>query len=190
MDKSFQKTLESYEKKLSESFNVYKQLKTLVELMKNDLIEQKESANKIAELMKEYKLNESEIIKLNINGKIFATYKTTLMKKIKKPNTENEFYEPHLIQVLLENDQNKKTDTLFINRDSKVFHHILNFLRDQNDFDLPDDSETLSLLQNECEFFKLFALKDLITGDKPNIDLYDSIIYIFNKGTVYFTVYF
>ena len=120
----------------------------------------------------------SDIVKFNIGGTRFSTYKTTLDAKIPKPNTQNqEYYVTNLLEKLANNkthvqyDENK---AIFIDRDPTCFNYILNFLRAVNSnekFDLPKDKQILRNLLKEAEYYELSAIKDLF-----NLPFNDSLI--------------
>lgn len=120
-----------------------------------------------------YKLNSSEIIKLNIGGRIFCTFKSTLTKRIKRPNSD-QFYDANLLEEIINAtvecrfDENK---AIFIDRNPLNFEYILDFLRMANtnaQFDLPSRDILLGL-EKDCEYFKIDALKELLLFYDSNI---------------------
>ena len=92
------------------------------------------------------------IVKFNIGGTIFATFASTICKKIPKPylNT-NGFYRPNLLERILLGDVKPILDDqkcIFMDRSSKYFDCILDYLRASNtneDFFLPKNKIFLKL---------------------------------------------
>ena len=74
-----------------------------------------------------YKVQNSEIIKINVGGSIFASYKSTFTKKIKKPNSED-YYAANLIEELIDGTLDCNLDdngAIFIDRNPINFEFIL-----------------------------------------------------------------
>lgn len=178
--KTFQILIDTYEKKLTEANQLHKDLKQLAQSMGHQLNSQKSDLEKMTQLMSTYNFdNNSDIVKLNIGGKIFSTYRSTLNKRIKKPNNSSnnnnnnmtEYYPPNLLQSLISGVSELKLDesnAIFIDRDSQYFHYILNYLRyydTQIKYRLPDNLKTLEQVKKECEFYKLNSLIDLINNN-------------------------
>lgn len=121
-----------------------------------------------------YKVDKSDIVKLNIGGKLFSTYKSTLVKKISKPNTDDEFYAPNLLEELLNGKTEARLDesnAIFIDRNPCNFEFILDYLRMANtnaEFQLPP-RDVLKSLEKDCEYFKINGLKELLLFYDSNI---------------------
>jgi hypothetical protein len=128
------------------------------------------------------------ILHFNIGGQYFSTFRSTIAKRIRKTktpsNSNDEYYDPNLLQEFLYGDRFAYYDdrkALFIDRNPKYFNHILDFLRlakegNESDFDLPSNSKYLEDLYNEAEYFRLDALKCLINP------LYESNILSFRSA--------
>lgn len=120
-----------------------------------------------------YKADKSDIIKLNIGGQIFSTYKSTLTKKIPKQNSE-ELYAANLLEELLNGTQETRLDengAIFIDRNPRYFEYILDYLRMANtnyDFSLPTRDILLDL-EKDCVYFKINGLKELLLFYDSNI---------------------
>jgi hypothetical protein len=74
-----------------------------------------------------YKLEKSEIIKINVGGSVFASYKSTFTKKIKKPNSED-YYTANLIEEILDGRLDYNLDDnggIFFDRNPFYFEFIL-----------------------------------------------------------------
>ena len=82
---------------LSDLDKKIKEFKKTFENLQKYLAQQQEQNEKLTTMMKNYSVNDSDIVKFNVGGKIFSTYKTTLTKRIKKPESE-EFYDPNLLE--------------------------------------------------------------------------------------------
>lgn len=185
-NKTFQILIDTYEKKLTEANQLHKDLKQLAQSMGQQLNTQKSDLEKMTQLMSTYNFdNNSDIVKLNIGGKIFSTYRSTLNKRIKKPNNNNnnsntEYYPPNLLQSLISGVSQIKLDesnAIFIDRDSQYFHYILNYLRyydTQVKYRLPDNLKTLEQVKKECEFYKLNSLIDLINNNSNSNNIINS----------------
>lgn len=119
--------------------------------------------------------NLNEIVEINVGGdRVFTTLKSTLMKNV--TSTLND--RPHLLKEMTEKLASNQR-TLFIDREPKYFHLIVNYLRkafteeeslfynhDLNDFinnqimiDGDGQDDPRSLIRSEAEYFRL---KDLI----------------------------
>jgi hypothetical protein len=73
-----------------------------------------------------------DIVKLNIGGTHFTTFKSTLNKSIQHP--DGGYYEPHLLHQLINGGVKMTLDDnneIFIDRDPKYFPFILDYLRSQ-----------------------------------------------------------
>jgi hypothetical protein len=90
----------------------------------------------------------TEIVTLNVGGKKFTTLKITVNR---------------IIDKIVQSDKK----LLFIDRDSKLFLYILNYLRYQQQGEtnpsrdlLPSDRRSLAALQLEAKYFNLSKLKE------------------------------
>ena len=83
---------------------------------------------KAATWAKEYlEAGKSEIIKINVGGSVFASYKSTFTKKIKKPNSED-YYTANLIEEILDGRLDYNLDDnggIFFDRNPFYFEFIL-----------------------------------------------------------------
>ena len=106
-------------------------------------------------------------------GKYFSIFKSDILKEVPKSNNNNlinetQYYRPSLLQALITGvlavkyDENK---AIFINRDSKYFNYILNYLRVANtseSFSQPCNLNDLKCLLKESEFYQMDGLTDLL----------------------------
>ncbi len=79
--------------------------KSLVQEILTTFENEKKNHDKLVDMMKAFKTNDSDIVQFNVGGKVFATFNSTLCKRIRKldsgdPNENEEFYEPNLLQGL------------------------------------------------------------------------------------------
>ncbi|GCC38526.1 BTB/POZ domain-containing protein KCTD21-like [Chiloscyllium punctatum] len=127
----------------------------------------------------------SEPITLNVGGMLYTTSLMTLTR-----------YPESMLGSMFIGDLPTSKDqqgNYFIDRDGKMFRHILNFLRTAH-LDLPDDFQELDLLNREADFFQiqpllqaLQAIKTPITKTKNNVMLnifYDSWLHNVGSYTV------
>ena len=93
---------------------------------------------------------------LNVGGTKYETSSTTLLSH------QSAFFDCVLSEQWVE----AKVDEIFIDRDGKLFRHILNFMRasDRGKQSLVDNLSTAekALLREEAEYFQLLALVDLL----------------------------
>jgi len=172
-----EKILEEYEKKIEKANQSNIVLENTLNNLKQYSIQLKNEYDKLKSKLTLYNVPRSEVISVNVGGKIFSTFKSTLNKRIKKPNSDNnEYYDPHLLQILISGLCFAKLDdenAIFIDRDPFYFEYILSYLRYVNTnirFDLPDNLKTLYYLREEAEFYRLQSLNDLIL-DKIGISI-------------------
>ncbi|XP_053567253.1 BTB/POZ domain-containing protein KCTD21 [Bombina bombina] len=93
----------------------------------------------------------SDPVTLNVGGKLYTTSLSTLTRI---PDT--------MLGAMFSGKVPSKKDShgnFFIDRDGKVFRHILNFLRSSH-LDLPDDFQEMSLLRREVDFYQIQPLID------------------------------
>ena len=123
-------------------------------------------------------LANSEMVKLNVGGSLFAMFRETLTKKIKKfirnETVEAEYYEPHLLELFVSGQASAKIDrdgAIFIDRNPTHFQAVLDFLRlpqsnsrRAEDFVIrySDDLILKAAILKEAEFYRLDALRDSI----------------------------
>ncbi|KAM4694413.1 BTB/POZ domain-containing protein KCTD21 [Discoglossus pictus] len=91
----------------------------------------------------------SDPVTLNVGGKVYTTSLSTLTSF---PDT--------MLGAMFSGKVPSKKDSqgnFFIDRDGKVFRHILNFLRTSH-LDLPEDFQEMSLLRREADFYQIQPL--------------------------------
>ncbi|PIC49209.1 hypothetical protein B9Z55_007888 [Caenorhabditis nigoni] len=93
----------------------------------------------------------TDIVKLNVGGSIFQTTKSTLTK------FDGFFRTMFETGIPITKDE---SGAIFIDRDSKHFRLILNFMRD-GDVDLQKYLEDVTEIQKEAEFYLLDGLVEL-----------------------------
>eukprot|EP01121_Diplochlamys_sp_Union-15-3_P008894 TRINITY_DN2392_c0_g1_i1.p1 TRINITY_DN2392_c0_g1~~TRINITY_DN2392_c0_g1_i1.p1 ORF type:complete len:155 (-),score=15.33 TRINITY_DN2392_c0_g1_i1:170-634(-) len=99
------------------------------------------------ETIKETKEKWGKIIKLNVGGKYFATYITTLTS-----------YPDSMLAAMFSGRHELIKDEngcVFIDRDGKTFEYILSFLREHENWEPPTDASLLRRVQNEFRYFQL-----------------------------------
>lgn len=122
--------------------------------------DREEKWEKMNEHIKQYKLNDSKPVKLNIGGDRFVTCINTLLKI---PNT--------LFTRLLESPDINLEEEIYIERSGKLFKTILQFLR-YNDFNYKNYSkQTLLDLLEEADFFDISPLFNQINDLTRDIEL-------------------
>jgi hypothetical protein len=113
---------------------------------------------------------ENKTIRLNVGGMIYQLLKTTLLKKIKIPLT-NDYYPNHNLYLLVKENDNLKNQTIFINRSPKYFDIILTFFRCEIyeflQFFHFSNTNKYEILK-ESEFYNLIGLKNLIILNLKN----------------------
>merc|ERR1712141_979573 len=95
-----------------------------------------------------------EIVKFDVGGKRFHTSKSTIMRRQGGRQTK-------LSKLLSEGRIPDKDGYIFIDRDGKHFHKILNFLRD-GVIPKPTRSEDLEDLQRDADFYFIVELSKLL----------------------------
>ena len=140
--------------------------KSMWDYMKEQQLKQE---SMIYEKSKSVAFKELDILKLNIGGQIFSTFKSTVTKKI--PNAKkksNEFYEPNLLEKMI-NDEieviHDESNCIFIDRSPKYFNYVLDYLRIANtsqELNLPKNKAFLKDLLNEARFYNVNGLKYLV----------------------------
>lgn len=170
-----EKILEEYKNKIEKANQSNIVLENTLNYLKQYLIQLKNDYDQLKSKLTLYNVPKSEVVSINVGGRIFSTFKSTLNLKIKKPQTNNEYYDPHLLQMLISGLCFVKLDdknAIFIDRDPYYFDYILNYLRSINNnnttttniikFNLPDNLKILYYLRQEAEFYRLESLNDLI----------------------------
>lgn len=168
--------LEKLNHKVIESNEKHTEIKEICESLNKYFSEEYVSNDKLIEIMnKSYRFNESDIVKLNIGGRTYATFRSTLSKRIKNPNSDNEYYGPNLLEGLasgLFDVRHDENNAIFIDRNHQYFDYILDYLRTadtvDHDFKLPSNKEIVKCIEREAEYYKIEPLIDLI--NTPFID--------------------
>ena len=106
------------------------------------------------------------IISFNIGGTIFATFYSTICKKIPKPYSNN-FYQSNLLEKIVLGQVSATYDdqNIFMDRNPQYFNQILDYLRMSNtneDFILPKNKTILKELLREARFYQVDGLKEMI----------------------------
>ena len=92
----------------------------------------------------------TEIVKLDVGGKLFHTSKSTIMSQ-----------DTMLSSLVSERWNPNKDEYVFIDRDGKHFRKILNFFRD-GVISRPNTSEDLEELKREADFYCIVELSKLL----------------------------
>ena len=180
----FDQQIVQLEKKIELSAENHAEIVSLVRGINKLLLDEKKTNMQLEALMKKYCVVDSKVVKLNIGGKKFSTYKANLEKKIAKPNAD-EFYGPSVLQGLLSGMAEINYDEdqdIFIDRSPRYFDKILNYLRIANTdeiYELPSSIEDLIGLLKEAEYYKVEGLVALfnsfdgstILSKKQSLDL-------------------
>lgn len=134
-------------------------------------------------------MEDNDIVKLNIGGSKFLTYRSTISRKLRKIAPRTEFYRLNLFQELLNDPKTKfyKNNEIFFDRNPQYFDFILDFYRfikvdnegniDSIEFKerLPNDDFTLNCIKKEAEFYKIDHLVELLDAQLKN-EFADSLI--------------
>jgi hypothetical protein len=166
----------TFQSKAAQSSKLNDDMMSLLKKMDKLLIAERDGIYKIENMMIKYPVVKSDIVKFNVGGTIFATYLSTITKKINKINGDG-FYEPNLLQGLVSGLTDVKFDNnkdIFIDRNPKYFHYILDYLRMANTnatFKYPADFDELNGLLNEASYFDLIGLKEKFTGFSDSVIL-------------------
>lgn len=109
--------------------------------------------------------HDTDIIKLNVGGYVFTTLKSTLLKPICDFISEQSLLTHFINDTKSFGHKEPKIDengALFIDRNPEFFKYILDYLRmDENDFELPDEEESLRGIIRDAQFYKIDALKEI-----------------------------
>ena len=174
-----------FEVKLTELEEKMKEINLLYDNMNKCLLQKEEENEKMLKTLANHSPIDTEIVKFNVGGTIFSTYRSTLTKRIKKFNSE-EYYDPHLLNGLIMGLTNVKIDdnnAIFIDRNPDYFNYVLDYLRSVSasetvqKFSLPKDEDILKEIANEAKYYKVAGLRDLIypsietlLGKQANLD--------------------
>lgn len=133
--------------------------------------------------------NESDIIKFNVGGSVFSTYKSTIIKRIKRANSF-EYYPPSLLNEILSGNLNVNLDqdnAVFIDRNPKYFQYILQYLRSAHSGFINSlncsEQDRVELLK-EADYYKLPGLKELLVNSLKSsqlVTVLDSVILNFDQ---------
>lgn len=189
MDEHFFNMFKEFEIKSNETNKNFADLAALIKQMSEQIKVHKEENEKKIAMMKVYDVVDGEIVNLNIGGKKFSTFKTTIEKRIKRHGQKKEYYGPHLLQGLISGLVKVRVDkenAIFIDRDPQMFNYILNYLRfvdtdsEKESFKLPDSIKSLEMLSREALFYRLDGLKESVlqrlTSTANRINTLDSNI--------------
>ena len=99
---------------------------------------------------------------LNVGGEIYTTTLDTLTRC--RDSMLGAMFTGQ-IPVLRDNNGN-----VFIDRDGRVFRHILNYLRSSS-LDLPDGFSELNLLRREADFYQIHPLLEEIRHYEASVAL-------------------
>ena len=171
-------------KQINEKINkISSDLNNYMKYLDESLSIQKEINHKLDTINKKYNTDDfnyetSNIVRFNIGGGKFSTFKSTITKKIIKSSIGYEHYEyfdPNLLEGYVNGvvqavyDENR---SIFIDRNPKYFNYVLDYLRLANThqkLDLPRNSEVLNLILKEAEFYKMDGFKDLINHEMESL---------------------
>src|SRR5688572_2136856 len=116
-----------------------------------------------------------EVMQINVGGTIFTMLKSTI-------NIYGSYFEKLLsTNIPCTNDKN---GILFIDRSPVYFNFILEYLR-LGYVQLSNESIDVSILRTEANFYGLGDLEQLIDTYQQNIPVYDKLIKLNVKGTIY-----
>ena len=158
-----------FQSKVAQSNKLNSDMLSLLNRMDMLLIAERDSISKIEYLTVRYPLVTSDIVKFNVGGTTFATYLTTITKKILKNNGDG-FYEPNLLEALVSGLIDVKYDdnkAIFIDRNPQYFNYILNYLRMANTnetFKYPASLNDFDGFLAEAEFYNLVGVKEKFMG--------------------------
>lgn len=93
-------------------------------------------------------LEDDEIIKLNVGGKQFVTYKSTLT------NTEGSSYFKTMLSDHYKDNLIKLNGYIFIDKEPEYFEYILHYLR-ENKYPIIKDFDKIKTLNNYIDYFYL-----------------------------------
>ena len=174
-EKNFNEMYQELEVKLKVITDTNNDIRDLTKRIYKFILNQKETNEKLFSMMKAYPSIDSEILKFNIGGTIFSTYKSTVTKRIKLPNSHDEYYPPNLLEGLVQGLAHVNFDennACFIDRNPTYFGILIDYLRDENlnkfVHHLPQDEDVLKEIIKEAEYYQITGLKELITLELEN----------------------
>ncbi|RNA15584.1 BTB POZ domain-containing KCTD21 [Brachionus plicatilis] len=144
--------------------------------MVNKVKDEETNNDNMIKQFKKYETIESDIVKLNVGGTMFSTLKTTLTKKIE--DKDGKLYLPNMFESLVDGFVKPKYDenkAIFIDRNSKYFGSILDYLRMANtdfEYELASSIDKTELLK-EAKFWHVEVYDQMI---KCSIKNFDSLI--------------
>ncbi|XP_028989040.1 BTB/POZ domain-containing protein KCTD21-like [Betta splendens] len=103
-----------------------------------------------------------DLVSLNVGGEVYATTLDTLTRC--RDSMLGAMFTGQLPVV------KDARGNVFIDRDGKVFRHILNFLRSSS-LDLPESFTELALLRREADFFQIHPLLEEIRRYEASVPL-------------------
>ncbi|KAK1168200.1 BTB/POZ domain-containing protein KCTD21-like [Acipenser oxyrinchus oxyrinchus] len=126
----------------------------------------------------------SELVTLNVGGKLYTTSLATLTR-----------YPDSMLGAMFSSTMPTKKDShgnCFIDRDGKIFRHVLNFLRTSN-LDLPDNYKEMKLLKREADFYQVQPLLEALNEKEAEMSTHEknamlNITMDQKMQTVHFTV--
>ena len=155
----------NFQTKITQANKLNNDMVNLLQKMDKLLLTERNDIYKVENMMIKYPVVKSDIVKFNVGGTIFAIFLSTITKKIKKSNGDG-FYEPNLLQGLVSGLTDVKFDennAIFIDRNPKYFHYILDYLRMANTnatFKYPTNFDDLSELLDEATYYNVVGLKE------------------------------
>lgn len=103
-----------------------------------------------------------DLVSLNVGGEIYTTTLDTLTRC--RDSMLGAMFTGQI--PVVKDDRGN----VFIDRDGKVFRHILNFLRSSS-LDLPESFSELALLRREADFFQIHPLLEEIHRYEASVPL-------------------
>jgi len=94
-------------------------------------------------------------IKLDIGGRRFTTSLTTL-------KSEPDSFLSAMLSGRYELAADQNDGSYFIDRDGNEFHHILNFLRGPEQFEVPSDRKVLQVLKEDAIYYRMPGFQKII----------------------------
>ncbi|CAF1022504.1 unnamed protein product [Brachionus calyciflorus] len=129
----------------------------------------------------------NQIIKFDVGGGKFSTYRSTICKKLRKIAPSTDYYRFNLLEETISSPNINLNEEIFFDRNPHYFNFILDFYRlikidengniNSNDFKerLPYEDYELLGIKKEAEFFKVDHLVEIINVELKN-EFEDSLI--------------
>lgn len=162
------KTLDERVKQIQDVRRLVCAIQDQLKLQRVDFLNLVESAKKFSVLDPN-----CDIVSFNVGGTRFSTLKSTITKRVRKQDgQEDELYEENLLSALVNGYANVKLDetkAIFIDRSPKYFELIIDYLRKANTdetFEFPTSDSDAELLLREADYYKIHGLRELYTGKK------------------------